>query len=63
MCFNPGPERRVSSPNRYTADAKFCFCKNNKSIIIIRMPTDIGGDGVKNEQGVDCHPVNDVSGV
>jgi hypothetical protein len=34
MCFNPGPERRVPSPNRYIADAKFCFCKNNKRIII-----------------------------
>ena len=34
MCFNPGPERRVPSPNRYIADAKFCFCKNNKTIII-----------------------------
>jgi hypothetical protein len=30
MCFNPCPERRVPSPNRYIADAKFCFCKNNK---------------------------------
>jgi hypothetical protein len=28
-------ERRVPSPNRYRADAKFCFCKNNKRIIII----------------------------
>jgi len=35
MCFNPGPERRVPSPNRYIADTKFCFCKNNKRIIII----------------------------
>ena len=35
MCFNPGPERRVPSPNRYIADAKFCLCKNNKTIIII----------------------------
>ena len=26
---------RVPSPNRYIADAKFCFCKNNKRIIII----------------------------
>jgi hypothetical protein len=34
MCFNPGPERRVPSRNRYIADAKFCFCKNNKRIII-----------------------------
>jgi hypothetical protein len=34
MCFNPCPERRVPSPNRYIADAKFCFCKNNKRIII-----------------------------
>jgi hypothetical protein len=30
MCFNPSPERRVPSPNRYMAFAKFCFCKNNK---------------------------------
>ena len=37
MCFNPGPERRVPSPNRYIADAKFCFCKNNKRIIIINV--------------------------
>ena len=37
MCFNPGPERRVPSPNRYIADAKFCFCKNNKRIIIIKV--------------------------
>jgi hypothetical protein len=36
MCFNPGPERRVPIPNRYIADAKFCFCKNNKRIIIIQ---------------------------
>jgi hypothetical protein len=36
MCFNPGQERRVPSPNRYIVDAKFCFCKNNKRIIIIR---------------------------
>ena len=34
--FNPGPERRVPSPNRYIADAKFCFCKNTKRIIIIK---------------------------
>jgi hypothetical protein len=32
---NPCPERRIPSPNRYIADAKFCFCKNNKRIIII----------------------------
>ena len=38
MCFNPGPEGRVPSPNRYIADAKFCFCKNNKRIIIIGTP-------------------------
>jgi hypothetical protein len=36
MCFNPSPERRVPSPNRYMAFAKFCFCKNNKRTIIIR---------------------------
>ena len=34
MCFNPSPERRVPSPNRYMAFAKFCFCKNNKRTII-----------------------------
>ena len=37
MCFfffNPGPVRRVPSPNRYTAEAKLCFCKNNKRMII-----------------------------
>ncbi len=33
MCFNPSPERRVPSPNRYMAFAKFCFCKNNKRTI------------------------------
>jgi hypothetical protein len=32
--FNPGPVRRVPSPNRYTAEAKLCFCKNNKRMII-----------------------------
>ena len=35
MCFNPSPERRVPSPNRYMAFARFCFCKNNKRKIII----------------------------
>jgi hypothetical protein len=36
MCFffNPGPVRRVPIPNRYTAKAKLCFCKNNKRRII-----------------------------
>ena len=36
MCFffNPGPVWRVPIPNRYTAKAKFCFCKNNKRRII-----------------------------
>jgi hypothetical protein len=38
MCFNPSPERRVPSPNRYMAFAKFCFCKNNKRTIINRLP-------------------------
>ena len=33
--FNPGPVRRVPIPNRYTAKAKLCFCKNNKRTIII----------------------------
>jgi len=33
MCFNPSPVRRVPSPNRYIAVAKFCFCKNNKRLI------------------------------
>ena len=32
MCFNP-PVRRVPSPNRYMAVARFCFCKNNKRTI------------------------------
>ncbi len=36
MCFNPSPERRVPSPNRYMTFARFCFCKNNKRTIIIR---------------------------
>ena len=35
MCFNPSPVRRVPSPNRYMAVARFCFCKNNKRTIII----------------------------
>jgi hypothetical protein len=38
MCFfffNPGPVWRVPIPNRYTAKAKLCFCKNNKRTIII----------------------------
>jgi hypothetical protein len=39
MCFNPSPERRVPSPNRYMAFAKFCFCKNNKRTID-RFPPD-----------------------
>ena len=36
MCFffNPGPVWRVPIPNRYTAKAKLCFCKNNKRTII-----------------------------
>ena len=28
-------ERRVPSPNRYMAFAKFCFCKNNKRTIVV----------------------------
>ena len=37
MCFffNPGPVWRVPIPNRYTAKAKLCFCKNNKRTIIM----------------------------
>ncbi len=31
-------ERRVPSPNRYMAFARFCFCKNNKRTIIITPP-------------------------
>jgi len=38
MCFNPVPERRVPSPNRYIAVASFCFCQNNKRLIIIAVP-------------------------
>jgi hypothetical protein len=36
MCFfqDPSPVRRVPIPNRYTAKAKLCFCKNNKRSII-----------------------------
>ena len=34
MCFSPSPVRRVPSPNRYMAVARFCFCKNNKRTII-----------------------------
>jgi hypothetical protein len=47
MCFNPGPERRVPSPNRYIADAKFCFCKNNKRIIIISRVV-VGSEWIEN---------------
>ena len=36
LFFNPGPVRRVPNPNRYTAEAKLCFCKNNKRMIIMR---------------------------
>jgi hypothetical protein len=35
MCFNPSPVRRVPSPNRYIAVTKFCFCKNNKRLIVV----------------------------
>jgi hypothetical protein len=35
--FNPGPVWRVPIPNRYTAKAKLCFCKNNKRTIIRTM--------------------------
>ena len=48
MCFNPGPEGRVLSPNRYTLDAKFCFWKNNKRSIIraaARRPRGVGSRG------------------
>jgi hypothetical protein len=31
--INPSPVRRVPSPNRYMAVARFCFCKNNKRTI------------------------------
>jgi hypothetical protein len=31
--------RRVPSPNRYMAVARFCFCKNNKRTIIIIIPS------------------------
>jgi hypothetical protein len=34
MCFNPGPKRRVPSPNRYIAVANFCSCKNNKRLMM-----------------------------
>ena len=36
MCFNPSPVRRVPSPNRYIAVAKFCFCKNNKRLVVVQ---------------------------
>jgi hypothetical protein len=35
LFFNPGPVRRVPIPNRYTAKAELCFCKNNKRRIIM----------------------------
>jgi hypothetical protein len=34
--LDPSPVRRVPIPNRYTAKAKLCFCKNNKRSIIVR---------------------------
>ena len=33
--LDPSLVRRVPIPNRYTAKAKLCFCKNNKRSIII----------------------------
>jgi hypothetical protein len=47
MCFNPGPERRVLSPNRYIAVASFCFCKDNKRTIIITVLQPPDSFGVK----------------
>ena len=32
-----------TDPNRYTAKAKFCFCKNNKRMIIIPPTNEYGG--------------------
>jgi len=37
--LDPSPVRRVPIPNRYTAKAKLCFCKNNKRSIIISIDT------------------------
>ena len=34
-----------TDPNRYTAKAKFCFCKNNKRMIIIA-----GGKGMRRSE-------------
>jgi hypothetical protein len=36
--LDPSPVRRVPIPNRYTAKAKLCFCKNNKRSIINMLP-------------------------
>jgi hypothetical protein len=49
MCFNPSPERRVPSPNRYMAFAKFCFCKNNKRTIDRHVPHTRQLDGGKTD--------------
>ncbi len=38
-------KRRVPSPNRYMAFARFCFCKNNKRTIIIIFKCFIAVDG------------------
>jgi hypothetical protein len=51
MCFNPSPERRVPSPNRYMAFARFCFCKNNKRTII-----DHHGAAIKNPPALASQP-------
>ena len=49
MCFNPSPVRRVPSPNRYMAVARFCFCKNNKRTIDLVNNEGDGGEGAEVE--------------
>ena len=62
MCFNPGPKRRVPSPNRYIAVANFCSCKNNKRLMmnihgIAVRPTVcwVWSDFAEESKGVGCH--------
>ena len=50
MClffFNPSPGRRVPIPNRYTAKAKLCFCKNNKRMMMTTTVAKCSTPGVR----------------
>ena len=65
MCFNHGPEMRVPSPNRYIADAKFCFWKNKKRIIIIKVtePSTLQDSLGVRQKGVVPLPLSGPAGV